>query len=79
MRVTEFLRWWIGNSGLSQKEFAERCGTSCPMLNEIIRGKRNITPKGAIFLEKGSGIPAIVWLSYQDHDDLEKLKKTDKK
>lgn len=70
MKVKEFLRWWIFNSGLSQKEFAERCGVKPPMVNEWLTGKRSVTPRGAALLEKATGIPAIVWCVYQDCDEL---------
>lgn len=60
-------------SGMSQKEMAEKLNISAPVLNDIIKGKRNIGIKYAKRCEEIFGIPAIVWITYQTHDELNKI------
>jgi antitoxin HigA-1 len=66
MLAEEFLR----PLGLSQSEFARRLGVSYPRLNEVIRGKRAITPDTALRLERVLGMPADFWLGLQQDWDL---------
>lgn len=55
---------------MSQKEFAEKIHTSAPVLNDMVKGKRGINVKYAKLFEEIFGIPAIVWLTYQNCDEL---------
>jgi addiction module HigA family antidote len=50
---------------ISQTELAASLGVSYPRLNEIIHGKRGITPDTALRLEKVFGMSADFWLSLQ--------------
>lgn len=61
MLLEEFLR----PLGMSQSAFAVRLGISFPRLNEIVRGKRSVTPDTALRLERVLGIPADFWLRLQ--------------
>lgn len=72
MKAGEFLMKMIFFSGMSQKEAAEKLNITAPVLNDIIKGKRNIGIKHAKALEALLGIPAIVWLTYQNHNELMK-------
>lgn len=56
--------------GISQSAFAIRLGVSFPRLNEIIRGKRSITPDTALRLGRVLGISAGFWLGLQQDWDL---------
>ena len=56
--------------GLTQTEFANRIGVSFPRLNELIRGKRGVTPDTALRLERVLGMPADFWLGLQMDWDL---------
>lgn len=51
--------------GISQSAFAVRIGVSFPRLNEIVRGKRGVTPDTALRLERVLGMPADFWLGLQ--------------
>lgn len=51
--------------GIRQTELAERIGVSYPRLNEIIHGKRGVTPDTALRLEKVFGMSAQFWLNLQ--------------
>ena len=56
--------------GLTQTEFAARLGISYPRLNEIIHGKRGITPDTALRLSALLGTSPEFWLSLQQAVDL---------
>ena len=66
MLLEEFLK----PLGVSQSAFAVRLGVSFPRLNEIIRGKRSVTPDTALRLAQVVGMPADFWLGLQLDWDL---------
>ena len=55
---------WIG---MTQQELANRMGRPLKIINEIIKGKRAITPDTAIQLENVLGIPANIWLNLESN------------
>ena len=55
---------------VSQSAFAIRLGVSFPRLNEIIRGKRAVTPDTALRLAQVTGMTADFWLGLQSDWDL---------
>ncbi len=66
MLLEEFLK----PLGISQSEFAIRLGVSFARLNDIIRGKRGVTPDTALRLARLLGISADFWLGLQLDWDL---------
>ena len=66
MLLEEFLR----PLGISQSAFAVRLGVSFPRLNEIVRGKRAVTPNTALRLARVTGMRADFWLGLQQDWDL---------
>lgn len=66
MLLEEFLR----PLGISQSAFAIKLGVSFPRLNEIVRGKRSITPDTALRLARVLGTSADFWLGLQQDWDL---------
>ena len=66
MLLEEFLK----PLGMSQSEFAGHLGVSFPRLNEIIRGKRGVTPDTALRLARVLGMSADFWLGLQLDWDL---------
>ena len=56
--------------GLTQAELARRLGVSYPRLNEIVRGKRSVTPDTALRLSRVLGMSADFWLGLQQDWDL---------
>ena len=56
--------------GLTQSAFALRLGVSFPRLNELIRGRRSMTPDTALRLAQVLGMPADFWLDLQTDWDL---------
>lgn len=51
--------------GMTQKKFAEILGISCSVLNEVIKGKRQVSPELAFKIEAATGIKAANWLEMQ--------------
>ena len=50
---------------MTQSELAEKLGVSYPRVNELIHGKRGVTPDTALRLEKLFGMDAQFWLNLQ--------------
>ena len=56
--------------GITQTAFALRLGVSFPRLNEVIKGRRSVTPDTALRLARVLGMPADFWLGLQSDWDL---------
>src|SRR5579862_6758574 len=50
---------------LTQRELARRLRISYPRLNELIHGRRGMTPDTALRLERLLGVEAQFWLNLQ--------------
>ena len=55
---------------IAQAELARRLGVSYPRLNEIIKGRRSVTPDTALRLARVLGMSAGFWLDLQLDWDL---------
>lgn len=66
MLLEEFLK----PLGMSQSAFAIQLGVSFPRLNEIVRGRRGVTPDTALRLARVTGMSADFWLGLQQDWDL---------
>jgi antitoxin HigA-1 len=51
--------------GLTQRELARQLKVSYPRLNELIHGRRGMTPDTALRLEQLLGVEAQFWLNLQ--------------
>jgi antitoxin HigA-1 len=56
--------------GMTQAELADRIGVSYVRLNEIVNGRRGITPSTALRLAKALGTAPDFWLNSQLAVDL---------
>ena len=56
--------------GLTQRELAARLGVSYPRVNELVQGRRGVTPDTALRLERLFGMEAQFWLNLQMAWDL---------
>lgn len=56
--------------GITQSAFAIRLGVSFPRINEVINGKRSVTPDTALRLAQVTGMSADFWLGLQQDWDL---------
>lgn len=57
--------------GLTQYRLAKEIGVPARRINEIVQGKRAITPETALRLERYLGWPAQVWLNLQSSYDIQ--------
>ena len=55
---------------ITQTKLAQRLGVSYPRLNEIIKGRRSVTPDTALRLSQVLGMSADFWLGLQQDWDL---------
>jgi addiction module HigA family antidote len=65
-----FLEDFLKPLGMTQKEAADRLHISYPRMNEIINGKRSVTPETALRLGRFSGTEPEFWLNLQQAVDL---------
>ena len=72
MLIEEFLK----PLGLTQTELADRLSVSYPRVNELVRGKRDMTPDTALRLERLLGVDAQFWLNLQLAWDLYHAKRS---
>ena len=61
---------YLKEMGLNQSQFAEMCKCTPRKINEIVNGKRSISPEFAIILEKTIGTTAEMWVRIQAEYDL---------
>lgn len=56
--------------GVTQVAFAEHIGVSVQRVNELIRGKRGVTPETAWLLSQALGTTPQFWVNLQSQHDL---------
>ena len=56
--------------GITQSALARRLGISFPRLNEVVHGKRGVTPDTALRLSRVVGMSPDFWLGLQQDWDL---------
>ncbi|KJR40858.1 Addiction module antidote protein, HigA [Candidatus Magnetoovum chiemensis] len=61
---------FIAALGLTQADAAKRLKTTVTTINDIINGKRNISPDMALRLARFFGTSDELWLNLQDQYDL---------
>ena len=61
---------YMSQLGLNQTALANMCGCSPRKINEIVNGKRGISPGFAIILESVLGASAEMWVRMQAEYDL---------
>ena len=66
----ETLAGVIEEHGLTQSRLASLMGRPTQVINEIVRGKKNITPETANELERVFDVPATFWISLQSRHDI---------
>jgi antitoxin HigA-1 len=71
MLLTEFLE----PMGLTQKQLADYLGVPYQRINEIVNGKRGVTPSTALRLAKFFGMSNDFWLNLQLRWDLYHVQK----
>ncbi len=61
---------YLKELNLNQTQFAIKCGCAHRKINEIINGKRSISPQFALVLEQVLGTTAEMWVRMQAEHDL---------
>ena len=61
--------------GITQTQLARDTGISYLRVNELVNGKRSITPDTAMRLSKYIGTTAEYWMNWQSAYDLQKAEK----
>lgn len=61
--------------GMSQRKFAEIVGMSPTVVNEILKGHRNITPATALLFEAALDIPADSLMKLQTKYNMQQARK----
>ncbi len=70
----EILKDELDARQITQKEFSLLIGMAPTQLNEVIKGKRNITPELALLIGKALSMDASIWNNLQAGYDLDKAK-----
>jgi addiction module HigA family antidote len=65
-----FLEDFLIPLGITQKDAAERLRMSYPRMNEIVKGKRSVTPDTALRLARFTNTEPEFWLNLQQSVDL---------
>ena len=73
----EYLVDALSVKGWTQKEFADIVGISKFEINDIVKWRRNITPRIAARFGEALGMPASSWLNLQNMYDLFLIEKND--
>jgi len=72
----EILRCELEARNMSQKDLSEAMGKAAPVINDIIKGKRDIKVEIAVLLEAiFDNIKAEKWLEWQNQFDLQEVRK----
>lgn len=66
---------YMAEMGLNQSSLARKLGCSHTKINEIVNGKRGISPEFALVLEKELGTTAEMWVRMQAEYDLSQARK----
>jgi len=61
---------YMTEMGLNQTALAKKCQCATRKINEIVNGKRGISPSFAIVLESSIGTSAEMWVRMQAEYDL---------
>lgn len=63
--------------GISQDEFARRCGCSPQHISEIVAGTAPIDAETALLFERELGLAASIWLGIERDYRLHQMRKAD--
>lgn len=64
-------------NGISQAEFARRCGRSPKLISEIISGDAPVEPETALQFEKVLGVDARIWIGLEANYQLHRAREVD--
>ena len=64
----------LAERGMTQSALAKAAGRPFKAINEIVNGKKAITPETALHFEHALGISARIWMNLQTTYDLAKAR-----
>ncbi|MBI5288407.1 MAG: HigA family addiction module antidote protein [Chloroflexi bacterium] len=70
----ELLQEELEARGMTQKDLSRETHRPPQAINEIIRGRKRITPETALDLERALGTPASFWLNLESNFQLAKAR-----
>lgn len=71
MTLGQFIKVFMVDAGLNQRELAEKPGMQTSCFCDIIKGRRSVTAKTAKKLEDIFGVPALIFMLMEDIKDVE--------
>lgn len=71
MTFGQFVKVFMTNAGMNQRELAEKIGISTPVMCDILTNKRGFTTKQAKKCEEIFGIPALIFMMMYNIRELE--------
>ena len=71
MTFGQFIKVFMTDAGMNQKELAEKIGISTPVLCDILANKRGFTTKQAKKCGEVFGVPALIFMMMYDLKKLE--------
>ena len=72
--VGEVIKDELAARNMKQSELSELTGIQRPILNDIIKGKRSLTPEMALLLESALDIPASFFMNIQMQYQLDRAR-----
>lgn len=72
MTLGQFVKVFMTDAGMNQRELAEKMGISTPVMCDILTNKRGFTTKQAKRCEEIFGVPAVIFLMMYNLKELEK-------
>ena len=71
MTFGQFIKVFMTDAGMNQKQLAEKIGISTPVMCDILTNKRGFTTKQAKKCEEIFGVPAVIFMMMYDVKKLE--------
>lgn len=71
MTFGQFVKVFMTDAGMNQRELAEKMGISTPVMCDILTNKRGFTTKQAKKCEEIFGVPALIFMMMYNIKNLE--------
>lgn len=71
MTLGQFIKVFMTDAGMNQRELAEKMGISTPVMCDILTNKRGFTTKQAKKCEEIFGVPALIFMIMYNMKELE--------
>lgn len=75
MTFGQFIKVFMNDAGMNQKQLAEKMGISTPVMCDILTNRRGFTTKQAKRCEEIFGVPAVILMMMYDLKKLEEERK----